>query len=145
MADSTTTATPQVNGAAQATTAPLNKKQKRAAKQALAAAAKAAGAPAKAKVDAKVYATRDECEKAGRPQTDNPEAWKVFGVTSPDGKTTRWLWSTGNVNALATVAKADGNSASSAGSPKTVSPQAAAAKLLALSDAELATLGLKRG
>jgi hypothetical protein len=88
-----------------------------------------------------VFATL-ELAKAVTPPSDK---FKVFAIEDADGEVKAFVWGFTGLEALATFAKSQGWSASAADSKRgTISPEKAAEKLLALSDADLKALGLTR-
>jgi hypothetical protein len=89
---------------------------------------------------AKLYASKADAE-AARP-ADASKALRPFEV-SKAGAVVGWINARGYDHALATVARIDGYTVSTGNTPA-VTKEAAAAKVLSLSDAELAALGLSR-
>jgi hypothetical protein len=81
-----------------------------------------------------MFETR-ELADAARPQSSK---LKVFSVTSPDGKTTRWTCSDNNDMALAAAARADGYTSAVAGKP--VSREEGASVLSRMSPEDRAAL-----
>lgn len=90
----------------------------------------------------KFYATREECEP-NRPESAKSDAWKVFGVTKPNGEVV-YLWAFTGIQAVNDVARADGYTASAASKRAPVSKADVASKLRTFTDEELAALGLSR-
>jgi hypothetical protein len=89
----------------------------------------------------KLFATRAEAE-AAKP-ANPPKNTKAFEITK-SGTVLGWVLAIGYDPAISRAAQLDGYSASAGKGAKEVTKEAAAAKLAALSDAELAAMGLSR-